>query len=76
MSPAIIYILTGYLILLVAAYLLQERLIFKPEKLHQDFKYNYDAPFKELFFEVAPGVRINGLHFYVEKPLGLILYFH
>ncbi|HRD42908.1 MAG TPA: alpha/beta hydrolase, partial [Ferruginibacter sp.] len=33
-------------------------------------------PFEELFFNVAPGVKINGLHFYNPKPLGLILYFH
>ena len=38
--------------------------------------YKYDAPFKELFFDVAPGVRINGLHFFVKEPKGLILYFH
>ena len=76
MSATIIYIITGYLILLVVAYLLQERFIFKPEKLHPNFEYKYDAPFKELFFEVEEGVRNNGLHFYVDKPLGLILYFH
>lgn len=58
------------------AYFLQERFIFKPEKLSQDFQFKYDVPFKELFFDVAPGVRINGLHFYREHPKGLILYFH
>ncbi|MFT3681609.1 MAG: alpha/beta fold hydrolase [Ferruginibacter sp.] len=76
MSPTIIYIIIGYVLLLVLAYLLQERFIFKPEKLSQAFQYKYDMPFKELFFDVAEGVKINGLHFYVEKPLGLILYFH
>ena len=55
---------------------MQERFIFKPEKLKQDFIYKYDAPFKELFFDVEPGVRINGLHFTVKDPHGLILYFH
>jgi uncharacterized protein len=62
--------------LLVIAYFIQEKLIFKPEKLRQDFAYKYDIPFKELFFDPEPGVRINGLHFYREKPNGLILYFH
>ena len=55
---------------------MQERFIFKPEKLKQDFIYKYDAPFKELFFDIEPGVRINGLHFTVDKPHGLVLYFH
>jgi len=68
--------LGGYLLLLAIVYLVQERFIFKPEKLKQDFVYKYDAPFKELFFDIEPGVRINGLHFTVDKPLGLILYFH
>jgi pimeloyl-ACP methyl ester carboxylesterase len=68
--------LGGYAVLLLIVYLVQERFIFKPEKLHKDFIYKYDFPFKELFFEVEPGVSINGLHFTVKKPLGLLLYFH
>jgi pimeloyl-ACP methyl ester carboxylesterase len=60
----------------VLVYFVQDRFIFKPEKLHAGFQYKYDAPFKELFFDVEPGVSINGLHFTVDKPLGLILYFH
>ena len=57
-------------------YFFQEKFIFKPEKLRQDFRFRYDIPFKELFFDIQPGVRINGLHFYREQPNGLILYFH
>lgn len=72
----IIYILGGILVLSVLAYLVQEKLIFKPEKLKHDFQFAYDIPFTELFFEPAPGVRINGLHFYREQPKGLILYLH
>lgn len=76
MSPTIIYIIAGYILLMILAYLIQERFIFKPEKLRPDFEFRYDQPFEELFFEVAPGVRINGLHFKVEKPKGILLYFH
>lgn len=63
-------------VLSIAAYFIQEKLIFKPEKLHRDFEFKYDVPFEELFFEIEPGVSINGLHFYRDKPQGLILYFH
>ena len=66
----------GYLLAMVVIYFIQERLIFKPEKLSADFEFSYDAPFRELFFDVEKGVRINGLHFFREKPAGLILYFH
>jgi pimeloyl-ACP methyl ester carboxylesterase len=72
----LLYIAGGIAVLSVIVYFIQEKFIFKPEKLKQDFQYKYDAPFRELFFDVEPGVRINGLHFFVDKPLGLILYFH
>lgn len=76
MSSTLIYIIGGYLLLTLLVYVVQEKFIFKPEKLKQDFIYKYDVPFKELFFEVAPSVTINGLHFYTPTPNGLILYFH
>ncbi|MBS1928324.1 MAG: alpha/beta fold hydrolase [Chitinophagaceae bacterium] len=61
---------------MLVIYLVQEQFIFRPEKLNRNFVYKYDIPFKELFFDVEPGVRINGLHFLVDKPNGLLLYFH
>ena len=76
MPQFIWYIIGGIAALSIIAYFFQDKLIFKPEKLKQDFKFKYDAPFKELFFDVEPGVSINGIHFYRENPKGLILYFH
>lgn len=75
--PAILYYIAGGIVLLsIAVYFLQDLFIFKPEKLHPDFKFQYDIPFREVNFDVEEGVRINGLHFYREDPKGLILYFH
>ncbi len=76
MNSTLAYIIFGYLALLIIIYLVQEKFIFKPEKLHAGFQFKYDVPFKELFFDIKPGVRINGLHFFREAPKGLILYFH
>lgn len=76
MSPIIWYILGGIALLSVLAYLLQERFIFRPEVLDADFRFRYEVPFKEYFFDIAPGVRINALHFHRKNPNGLILYFH
>ena len=76
MPHFIFYIVGGIIFLTILVYFLQEKFIFKPEKLKADFKFKYDIPFREYFFDVEPGVRINGLHFYREKPKGLILYFH
>ena len=76
MPTFIWYIIGGIAALLILVYFFQERLIFKPEKLKQDFQFKYDIPFREYFFDIEPGVRINGLHFYRENAAGLILYFH
>ena len=75
--PLIVWYIIGSLLLLTAVvYFIQDRFIFKPEKLPADFQFRYDIPFNELNFDVSPGVRINGLHFYRKDPKGLILYFH
>lgn len=70
------YIIGSLIVLSIIAYFIQDRFIFKPEKLPADFQFKYDAPFNELYFDIMPGVRINGLHFYRKDPKGLILYFH
>jgi len=72
----LIYLIVGAAILLVIVYFIQDRLIFKPERLPADFEYKYDIPFRELFFDVSEKVRINGLHFFRPHPAGLILYLH
>jgi pimeloyl-ACP methyl ester carboxylesterase len=72
----ILYLVLSIAILSILGYLLQEKFIFKPEKLAPDFQFKYDSPFKELFFYPQPGVQLNGLHFYREAPNGLILYLH
>src|SRR3982751_878156 len=75
--PSFIYYIIGAIAFLtIAVYFLQDLFIFKPEKLAPEFRFQYDIPFKEVNFDVEEGVRINGLHFYREKPKGLILYFH
>lgn len=76
MPGIIYYIIGGIALLSLAVYFLQDFFIFKPEKLPQGFQFRYDAPFRELNFDVEPGVRINGLHFYRPEPKGLVLYFH
>ncbi len=57
------------LVLSVAAYFLQEKFIFKPEKLKQDFQFKYDIPFREYFFDIAPGVSHQWLYISTGKTL-------
>jgi uncharacterized protein len=69
-------IIIGYLAINLVVYYIQENFIFKPEKLPQNFEYKYKNPFKELFFEMEDGGKINGLLFPVENSKGLVVYFH
>lgn len=55
---------------------LQEKVIFLPVKLPEDFEYSFDCAFEEYFFDTPNEGKINAVHFKVQKPKGVILYFH
>lgn len=64
-----------YIITNVAAYFLQERFLFKPEKLPPEFKFKYpNQKVLEHTIHVGDDVHINGVHFSIEKPKGVVLY--
>lgn len=65
-----------FFILLGLVYLWQEKLIFFPEKVPADYKYSFRQPFKEINLTTPDGSRLHALHFKIEKPKGIILYFH
>ncbi|SDL23164.1 alpha/beta hydrolase [Kriegella aquimaris] len=59
----------------VATYFLQERFIFKPEKLPEDFEFKYaNQVFDEYNIEIDEGVNLNGVHFKVREPKGVVFY--
>ncbi|WP_233702657.1 alpha/beta hydrolase [Hyunsoonleella flava] len=59
-----------------ALYFMQEKLLFLPTVLEQDYQYQFNYKFEELNFETDDGALLNAIHFMVEKPKGIILYFH
>lgn len=59
-----------------ALYFLQEKILFLPTELPQDYAYSFDYPFEEVFLNPKENVSINALHFKTENPKGVILYFH
>ncbi len=68
-------ILSIYIITNVAAYFLQERFLFKPEKLPADFEFKYpNQKSEEHNLYIGDDVRINGVHFSIPKPKGIVLY--
>lgn len=65
-----LYVIANFII-----YFAQERFLFKPEKLPKDFEFKYpNLEFSEYNLEKEPGVNINGIHFKIEKPKGVVLY--
>ena len=73
-------IIAALLLLAVLAvgglYFFQEKIIFLSETLPQDYTFNYEAPFEEITLDGAEGATLHGLRFTVEKPRGIVLYFH
>ncbi|MEM9679409.1 MAG: alpha/beta hydrolase [Bacteroidota bacterium] len=57
-------------------YFIQEKLLFLPTQLAQDYEYQFDRNFEELFLKAEDGATINAIHFKSENPKGVILYFH
>lgn len=76
--PGRMITLLGVLIISVflLAYLFQEKLMFFPEKLPDDYVFSFENKYEEINFEIEKNVTINSLLFTVQKPKGLILYFH
>lgn len=71
----ILIILAIYAGLVVLAYFGQGLFFFHPEKLPQNFQFQYEYPFEEVFIEMEDKTRINGLWFRQEESRGVVFYF-
>src|SRR5580765_4625113 len=71
----IIFVLL-YVAVCVSAYFLQEKLLFFPEKLTDDFKFQFGYPFIERNIPSSSGDTINELIFQSDTSKGLVIYFH
>ena len=56
--------------------LIQEKFIFLPTQLPEEYSYSFENEFEEFFLTNPDGARLNALHFKTNKPKGVILYFH
>ncbi len=73
----IILILIGVYVMIAASlYFIQEKILFLPTTLSQDYKFQFHHKFEELFLTTEDGASINALHFKADNPKGVILYFH
>lgn len=57
-------------------YFLQEKILFLPTVLEQDYTFNFKHNFEEINLKAEDGAKLNALHFKSENPKGVILYFH
>lgn len=69
-------VLILYIILCGILYTIQEKVIFLPQKIDKEYKFNFNQHFEELNIEVTDGVNVNGLLFKVNNSKGLIYYLH
>lgn len=60
---------------MVLAFSFQEKLIFVPEKLPQDFQFEFDGNWEERTIGVN-GAELNAVHFKVDNPEGVVVYYH
>lgn len=69
-------IVSLYILVCVTFYFLQEKLIFLPETLEKNHKFDFVQTFEEFNFKTADKKLINGLLFRAESTKGLIFYLH
>lgn len=72
----IISLLGIYGIIVTIFYLVQDTLIFHPNKLPEDYEFDFSGRFREHFIKTHDGQKLNALHFYAPQPKGVILFFH
>ncbi len=70
------WFLSLILFVLLMFYFFQEKLIFYSSTLPATYEYQFSRDFEELFLKSDDGAVLNGLHFKVANPKGVILYCH
>jgi len=70
---ALIYVMIG-----IALYFLQDKIIFHPEKLSADYQYKFDIPFREINLGISEERNLSIVQFTVPDSVrkGIVLYFH
>ncbi len=76
MLDFIVGLVSIYILILIAAYFFQEKLIFFPQLLPYNFSYNLSRNDKEVFITTSDGETINGILFTRPGNKNVFLYFH
>ena len=71
-----ITLLVLYILLCGLVYFIQEKLIFFPEKLDKDFKFDFGQEYQEINFKTSDNLQLNAVLFPASHSKGLIFYLH
>lgn len=67
---------TIYLLVLCGFYFFQQKLLFLPKVLPENYSFSYELPYEELFFNVDDQTALNGLLFKSDSSKGLVFFLH
>ena len=67
---------TIYVLVCIGLYFYQEKLIFFPEKLAKNYKFDFPEKFEELKFHADDGKLLSGVLFKADSSKGLVFYLH
>jgi hypothetical protein len=71
----LLVVIAIYAVISVLVYYLQDFFLFKAEKLPADFEFFYEnQETEEYSIETRDGATLNGLHFKIDNPKGVVLY--
>jgi alpha-beta hydrolase superfamily lysophospholipase len=65
-----------YFSICILLYLFQEKLIFFPEKLPKDFKFQFSGQFEEVSIKTGDNILLHAILFKADRPKGVIFYLH
>ena len=69
-------VVVTYILVCMLLFFFQEKMIFFPEKLDQNFKFSFDQQFEEVNIRTKDNKLLNGLSFTSDSSKGLIFYLH
>jgi len=70
------FFLIAYVMLCVGIYFYQEKIIFYPEKLPENYKFKFDGDFEEITVITQDKKHLNSVLFKAQNPKGVIFYLH
>lgn len=65
-----------YILICLSLFFIQEKLLFFPYQLPQNYQYQFDGLFEEINLKTKDRTTLHGVHFKVEKPKGVVLFLH